>query len=265
MCLERCDNYTPAQIEKNLDIIKTHSKQSLTSVSYEIYNIGANGTIYQNDDLTAVHETLAQYDSFYEGQKLKTFPMISSYPYPPELINWMRYTFAHPDEFVSSVLEHITKLEPKCSGVNVDFEPVSGITVQDSIDYAKFLNYFSNALAQKGYETQVDVASWNVLWNYTLLGQQENVKSIVTMSTYAGPQESWTKAFAKATTEIPIQKLNVGLMSTNPTGGKYLTNEEIVWRFENMKQKGVQSVSVWRMTNEIPDQWWKSFEDFLRN
>lgn len=265
ICLERCGD-TKEQIQNELDTIKRYSKSSLTAISYEIYNIGPNATIYENDDLSEVHSIVSQFDSF-NGGKLETFPMISSYPYPKEIIEWMRYTFQNPDAFIDSCLGYLSKLNPKASGLNVDFEPVDGVTVDDGVNYAKFLNYFSKKMHEHGYEIQVDVSSWSVLWNYTLLSQQENLGEVVTMSTYAGPKETWLKAFDKAYTEIGTQKLNVGLMTTNPNTKDFLSDEEIQWRFEQIKSKGIQSVAVWKMSTELQDitQWWKSFNDFLEN
>lgn len=52
MCLQRC-NETVAQIEQNLAQLE-QMKSCLAAVSFELYNLGANGTLVLNSDLYSV-------------------------------------------------------------------------------------------------------------------------------------------------------------------------------------------------------------------
>ena len=36
---------------------------------------------------------------------IQTQAMISSYPYPPEFIDWMRFVFKNPDEFIATAVK----------------------------------------------------------------------------------------------------------------------------------------------------------------
>lgn len=85
MCLERCgDNssmimYELIQISEHRDII--------TGVSFEMFNLGPNSTLVQNN-LTIVGPVLV-------AMGLETYPMVSSYPYPPEFIDWYIFKYAN--------------------------------------------------------------------------------------------------------------------------------------------------------------------------
>ncbi|KAL0220971.1 hypothetical protein RCL1_000825 [Eukaryota sp. TZLM3-RCL] len=66
------------------------------------------------------------------------------------------------------------------------------------------------------------------------------------MDTYAGPQATWEKYFMKMINSMPMEKVGIGLMSTHSNTGKFLTEEEIAYRFEMIKKYGVQYVALWK-------------------
>jgi len=95
MCLERC-NGTSQTIAAELKQISKH-KHHLTGVSFELFNLGPNSTLVLNN-FTNVAPVIASLG-------LETFAMISSFPYPPQFLDWMRQLFANPKPFILSVLE----------------------------------------------------------------------------------------------------------------------------------------------------------------
>ena len=138
MCLERC-NGTTETIDANLKQIQQHL-DVMTSVSFECYNLGPNSTLVQNN-LTVVSPQLQQ-------MGLETWPMVSSYPYPPQFLEWMRQVFANPQPFVDQCIQE--GLKWNYTGFNIDWEPTTDASAQDAIDYANFLTYLTNNLHKKG-------------------------------------------------------------------------------------------------------------------
>jgi hypothetical protein len=93
------------------------------------------------------------------------------------------------------------------------------------------------------------------------------------MSTYAGNWNTFQavklffikkKALTKAVNEIKLEKLNVGLIITNPNGGRLFSNEEIDQRMNLIKRNNIKGVSMWR-THDLfnrTNYWWRKFEEF---
>lgn len=99
MCLERC-NGTTASIEANLRQLAAHSN-SLSAVSYEMYNLGDGEKLVLNP-LARVTENIS-------ALGLTTIPMISSYPYPPQFLDWMRQVFASPQSFETEAIAQMVQ------------------------------------------------------------------------------------------------------------------------------------------------------------
>lgn len=95
MCLERC-NGTSQSIASDLKQIEKH-KHHLSGVAFELFNLGPNSTLVVNS-FTNVGPVIASFG-------LETFGMISSFPYPPQFIDWMRQLFSNPQPFIQSVLQ----------------------------------------------------------------------------------------------------------------------------------------------------------------
>lgn len=94
----------------------------------------------------------------------------------------LRELFADPSTFISDAVD--AAVTYGYTGYNIDFEPedggiillvcfsyVSSGTNDDAIAYVAFLNTFADALHAQGITITVDVASWNVFWNFTLLAE----------------------------------------------------------------------------------------------
>ena len=67
-----------------------------------MYNLGPNGTLILNN-LTSVYQYISSLG-------LETYPMLSSYPHPPQFLDWMRYVFADPDPFIDACVQAYASL-----------------------------------------------------------------------------------------------------------------------------------------------------------
>eukprot|EP01119_Soliformovum_irregulare_P021167 TRINITY_DN6997_c0_g1_i3.p1 TRINITY_DN6997_c0_g1~~TRINITY_DN6997_c0_g1_i3.p1 ORF type:complete len:220 (+),score=44.55 TRINITY_DN6997_c0_g1_i3:76-735(+) len=209
-------------------------------MSFELYNLGPNSELIINN-LTLVGPTLKE-------MGLETLPMVSSYPYPPQFLSWMRELFKNPRPFMDKAIAELQRTG--YSGYNLDFEPTDDATSQDASDYAKFLTTFANELHRHGKKLTVDVASWNPLWNWTLISES-NVDKVYLMSTYTANDASFKKELFFATRDISISKLGVGLESdTKPP----LTEAQLEMRFKLLEELDIQEIDIWR--TPIPDSWW---------
>jgi len=249
MCLERCGDNS-SMIAYELEQIKTNL-QLISGVSFEMYNLGPNSTLLKNN-LTLVGPTLVEFG-------IETYPMISSYPYPPDFIDWMRQVFKNPNPFLFSVVTECFNYG--FTGINVDWEPTVGGTEQDAIDYANFLTYISRKLHQFGLKVTVDIAHWNQIWNWTLLSNSE-VDNLFLMDTYTGNFTYFEKYLSKAVNTIDEKKLGIGLESVNDDNHNLpYTEEELKERFNLIKQYDINQIDIWDMP--IPDIWWPFISEFV--
>jgi len=248
MCLERCGANT-TEIEKNLQEI-SKIRDLLAAVSYERYNLGANSTLILNN-LTDPTEKIQSFG-------LQTFPMVSSYPYPPQFLTWMRQVFQNPDPFINAMIEAGTKF--KYTGWNLDWEPTVNGTAEDALNYAVFLNSAALKLQEKGMLLTVDVATWNPIWNLSAIAAT-NVNRMMFMSTYTGGWTTWQHMLDIAVSKIGLEKLGVGLDTHNPGTKDLLTEAQVRERFSALSKAGVLEVDIWAMP--LPDYWIPILQEFV--
>lgn len=225
------------------------NRSRFTSALYELYNLGPNSTLVANN-LTDVTPSIISLG-------LESWPMISSYPYPPHFLDWMRELFANPTPFISACIaaaksRHFT-------GFNVDWEPPSGknatkATKEDAAAYAAFLDTFATALHAEGILLSVDVAGWSEIWDLKAIGAT-SVDRVMYMGTYTKPDDVWLQQLALAMGDIPAGKLVIGLESDNNVNATGLA-----LRFAALKKAQVKAVGVWRAG--IPDEWWGEVDDW---
>ena len=86
--------------------------------------------------------------------------MVSSYPYPPQFIVWMREVFKNPQPFIDSCISEAQYYG--YTGFNIDWEPVYGATSEDAILYADFINTLSTQLHQ--HNIKVGITKFSLLW-----------------------------------------------------------------------------------------------------
>jgi hypothetical protein len=142
------------------------------------------------------------------------------------------------------------------------------------MNYAIFLTTFAKALHQVDKKLTVDVASWNPIWNWTLISNS-SVDGIFLMDTYTGnagamPQsvsfgthsfagsfDTFAQRLDKALNQIDINKLGIGLESINPNTNQPFSDQELEERFQLLQEFGVQQIDIWDAP--VPDNWYFVF------
>jgi hypothetical protein len=224
-------------------------RETIVAVAYEEFNLGPSCTLVKND-FTAVGQMLTSWG-------IETYPMISSFPYPPDFLDWMRACFESPDTF----LKHAVKVavEEGFTGYNVDWEPTGSATAADATAYAKFMDKFAKAMHAAGKKLTMAVATWNPIWNLQLLGQTD-VDKIMTMSTYTSNFTTFHTKLNQAASLVPIHKLGIGLQDdTNPR----ISDLEAKLRVQMIQDLGIQEIDIWQAP--IPDGWMLPLRRFAAN
>jgi hypothetical protein len=111
MCLERC-NFTSEEIAEQLQQLEDHI-EIFNAISFEMFNLGPNSQLVINN-FTQVGPRL-------RAMGLETYPMISSYPYPPNFIDWMRELFASPLDFIEQVVQQYDNRTILCDVPHISF------------------------------------------------------------------------------------------------------------------------------------------------
>uniref|UniRef100_A0A6U4PCG1 GH18 domain-containing protein n=1 Tax=Neobodo designis TaxID=312471 RepID=A0A6U4PCG1_NEODS len=247
MCLERCGNTTYTDI---VDTVATLASQSslIAGVSFERFNLGANSTLVVNSDLTNVAPLL-------QPHGFTTVAMVSSYPYPPQFLDWMRQVFANPAPFMDALATAMAS--EGIDGVNIDWEPTAHATAADAEAYAAFLLQLRRRLGRDGRFVSVDVATWNSIWNLTAINASMSADLpgvprgfVATMNTYALPASLFTKELHTAVTSIANASLLVGV----ETWPAKLGYSDVEQRFREIANTGVSHVAIWR--SPLPYFWW---------
>jgi spore germination protein YaaH len=199
MCLEDCSD-SSNDINNQIDSIYEH-RDVISAVSFEKYTLGANSTLVTNSKLTDVSATIKSMD-------LEAWPLLSSYPHPPEFIDWMREVFADPDPFINACISEAQK--NSFAGYNLDWEPTDAVKEEDGVNYAQFINYFSDQLHSAGFLLTVDIATWSSIWNFDLLAKT-SADRFISMSTYTATDSSFTSQLEKLVNVFGPEKSGVGL------------------------------------------------------
>jgi len=248
MCLERCGD-SPADIAAQLAQLAANAS-SFNAVQFEAFNLGPNGTLVVNG-LTDVGPAV-------RALGLEAWAMVSSFPYPPQFLYWMRALFAAPDGFIAAC---VAEVEARAlAGLHIDLEPGGGggrpsATPQDALDYAAFLSALAAALHAKGARLSVAAASWSPIWNLTALGAS-GVDLVEFMGTYTHDFATWEAQLAEAVAAVPLDKLVVGL----ETGVVNAT--ELQLRLAPLKRANVRKLGVWRLG--VPEEWWPFLDAWRR-
>jgi hypothetical protein len=249
MCLEFCDD-TQEDISQQLQQIE-HNKKSIRAVSFEKYTLGPNSTLVDNE--------LTEVASAINSMGLESWPLLSSFPHPPQFIDWMREVFRTPDPFIQSCIDEAERY--KYIGYNLDWEPTGdGVTNKDGENYATFITTFADALHARGLGLSVDLATWSPIWNLTAIAASTADKAI-SMGTYTGTDTSFSSQLSLLVDAFGTARAGVGLETVNASTGDRLSIQEVEWRFEEIAKAGVQEVALWRMP--VPPLWWTCIEKFL--
>eukprot|EP01006_Ploeotia_vitrea_P060021 TRINITY_DN75169_c0_g1_i1.p1 TRINITY_DN75169_c0_g1~~TRINITY_DN75169_c0_g1_i1.p1 ORF type:complete len:291 (+),score=129.49 TRINITY_DN75169_c0_g1_i1:3-875(+) len=255
MCLQRCGR-TEKQIKASLASFKER-RDLVSAVSFEMYNLGADGALVLNSDLYPVVGPLTQ-------MGVQTFPMVSSYPYPPQFLDWMRALWTNQevgDRFIDQLVTQAKQYQH--SGYNIDWEPTSrNATLEDAQQYAAFLDRMAQQLKQRAnLRVTVDISSWSNIWhNWTALADTA-VDRVITMSTYTNNFTTFSTNVKRGVDQIGVDKLGVGLASYNLATNQSFSLAEVKERFALIAQLDVQEVDIWRAP--IPAAFWYAIKHWL--
>jgi hypothetical protein len=242
ICLEFCQE-TKGQISLDVAEIERH-KDILTAVSFEKYTLGPKMSLVDNE--------LTEVNALIQKLGLEAWPLLSSYPHPPQFINWMREVFRHPQPFIDQCVLAAAKYN--YTGYNLDWEPTDNCSDQDGLDYATFINTFAKGLHEHGLRLSVDVAQWSPIWNYTAIAET-SVDIVTSMGTYTATDESWDREF-DALVENFGERAAVGLETD--VG---VTEQQLEDRFKKMQEEGIKEVDLWRLP--VPAFWWPHITKFV--
>lgn len=249
MCLEFCDE-TQHIINSNLKEINTH-KESLSAVSFEKYTLGPNSTLVDNN-LTEVSSKIIAFG-------LEAWPLLSSFPHPPEFIDWMRTVFKYPTPFIESCITEAKRYH--YTGYNLDWEPTDDVTAQDGTDYAAFIQTFADALHAHDLKLTADIATWSPIWNYTAIAAT-SVDMGISMGTYTSTDTSFTSQLNTLVSNFTAVRSGVGLETVNASTDSRMPMDEVAWRFQQIKLSGAVEVDLWAMP--VPPLWWPLLDDFIK-
>ena len=247
LCLEFCEE-TKENIEYNLMQLKLH-RDVVSAVSFEKYTLGPNSTLVDNK-LTVV-------SPFINELGMEGWPLLSSFPHPPEFIDWMRQVFVNPRPFINQCISEAKKYN--YVGYNLDWEPTDNVTAEDGQNYAIFIDTFAKELHKANLLLTVDVATWSPIWNYTAIAATD-VDRGISMGTYTSTDSSFTKQLNSIVGSFGTARAGVGLETVNASSGALIPMNEVVWRFQQIQQSGATEIDLWRMP--IPSNWWPLLKNF---
>lgn len=252
LCLEFCGEDS-ATTQSYLDEWSRH-QDIMSALSFERYQLGPNATLVRAN-VTEIVGTL------HEMGVKETWPMLSSYPHPPEFIEWMRDAFANVESFTEQCVTEAKKYN--YTGYNLDWEPTEGVLDSDAADYAAFIDAFATGLHQHGLKLQVDVAQWGspFVWDYDLIAETA-ADYMITMGTYTSSDASFSDQLNLAVSGLPLNKLGVGLEMVNASTGGHIPIDEVAWRFNQIEAAGVKEIDIWKFP--VPAGWWPLLDEFMR-
>lgn len=247
MCLEFCEDST-AEVANQLDEI-SHHLNIVSAVSFEKYTLGPNCSLVDNE-LTEVSSDII-------AMGLEAWPLLSSYPHPPEFLDWMREVFANPLLFIDQCISEAQKYG--YNGYNLDWEPTDDVSEEDGIAYAQFIETFAQTMRASNLGLSVDIATWSPIWNYDALSQT-SVDKFISMGTYTSNDDSFSSQLSMLVDSFGPSRSGVGLETVNASTEERIPIEEVEWRFQEIKKSGAVEVDLWR--TPVPPLWWPIIEKY---
>jgi hypothetical protein len=234
MCLERC-NDSPADGLAEI----ARNKRLLTGVSYEQYDLGPGQLV--DNGFTDVGPAIA-------AMGLERWPMITTANNSLLLELFWGPDHASPPVLQQAVAVAVAK---NLTGFDLDFEPDDDMREIDAVRYVRFLDMFAAALHAEGKRLSVDVASWNHLWNFTLLAGSR-VDMIHQMDTYCCNDNftEWQNVFARSAAVFPARMLSVGLITEMPQ----LDQANLTMRLKYLTAHNISSAAYWKLP--MPQAYW---------
>ncbi|KAH3757243.1 hypothetical protein Pelo_10973 [Pelomyxa schiedti] len=235
MCLERCGEDITSDMEQIFQY-----RDTLSAVSFEDWDLGYGGTLV-NNGFTSVNSKI-------QAMGLQAFPMITT-----ANLEKLRELFVDTSSFISDAVKYA--VDYGYTGYNLDFEPEDTATNDDAISYAKFLTDFSNALHAQGVQVQVDIASWNLFWNFTLINETP-VDKIITMDTYASSYNTFATRLQQQVALFGAQRLGVGFDNEYT-----MSDTEFSQRVALVESYKCTEIDIWQAP--VGDSWWAGLQEFV--
>lgn len=248
LCLEFCDNSTV--IDKYMEDLSKHSSL-MTAVSFERYQLGPNATLVTANVSDVV-------DSLHQMGIQETWAMLSSYPHPPEFIDWMRDAFENVDYFTEQCVNEALKYN--YTGYNLDWEPTEGVVAGDSAAYTQFIDDFAIGLHKHNIKLQVDVAGWSDIWDYSGINST-HADYIISMSSYTSNDNSFANEIDHLIDTVDINRIGVGVEMVNASTGDRMPISEVKFRFDSIIHANINEIDIWRFP--VPPLWWPLIDSFL--
>ena len=275
MCLEICDS--PEDVQVQLETLRSKVRL-LTAISFEKYVLFDDCTLGSPNSYLAAQSPpsppLSEVTVDVQAMGLQAWPLISSWPHPPEFMDFIRQLFKTEcaDRFIDATIVEANL--HGYTGYNLDWEPTASnatkpVTSEDAIQYANFVDRFAKRLHTHGYLLTVDVATWVTVpggpsfWDYSALNATA-VDSAISMGTYTGNDASFTNQLKLINDAFGTGKdgrATVGLQTINASSGMPLSDEEVAFRFKSMSEANVYNVALWK--TPIPDNFWEPLERFV--
>jgi hypothetical protein len=270
LCLERCGLTHTRAMQETMAVLVHRDLLQEQGVSFERYNLGPNASLVVNTpdkNLTDISPLLREYG-------IKGIPMVSSWPYPPQLLDYMREMWGAPVKFADTLIAQIQT--DGMQGASVDLEPAGAKpTPADAVDYARFLGYLRRRFDEAGLRLVVNAALWSPIWNLTLIGDAlaglpvgaavarplagKGAKdtgalgTISFMGTYANELSTFTAELAMARKLVSVGAVLQG-------GLQVLPDVDPSERFALLREAGVCSAAVWAAP--LPANWWEAVRNF---
>jgi hypothetical protein len=250
-CLQRCGSNV-SQIEAQVANLAELNEQKVLRtevIAFERYNLGPNCTLLFNPDLYDLNALLR--DNYSHVVK-RRIAMISSYPYPPQFLTWMRQLFTNPAGFISALTREL--VTHQIDGVNVDFEPTANATEADAVNYAEFLQLLKERLGKAGKVVTVAAATWSRVWNLTLIaGALAPTPASNKIPGYLTSMNTYTYEDSVFQTMLD---LNLGIFrgASGAVGQLVVglenwpnkfTEKELTFHFDLMANRSVCSIALW--------------------
>lgn len=225
----------------------------LNTVAFERYNLGPNSSLIFNPNLFDVNHYIQQ-NSELSSLFPRRIAMVSSFPYPPQFLDWMRQLFDDPSPFMDAIMHELKAHD--LYGLNIDFEPTSSnATNEDAARYATFLDLLRTRLATEGKILTVAGATWSPIWNLTLIAQalssNNTTSSLIgyftSMNTYTF-EDSVFASELNANIEVfqaygTEKSLVVGL----ETWPQNFTAAELTFHFNALRDRNICRIAIWDM------------------
>lgn len=252
-CLQRC-GFNESQIREHVDQLVVLSRGfgiPLSVVAFERYNLGPNSTLVSDAGLFNLN-TLLLTNATLAASVNHRIAMISSFPYPAQLITWMRELFANPGPFIEELVTDL--VQNNISGVNVDLEPTDpNITNIDAQNYASFIELLRIRLSVHGKVVTVAGATWSPIWNLTeiaasLVGNSTSEPGYFTsMNTYTYHDESFDHQLNKTLQIFTDQKARGNLIVGLETWPSKFTEKELSRHFQLLRDHDICQLAIWDM------------------